>query len=51
LIVTHRLSTIENADVIWVLNQGQLEAIGTHSELMNKSPTYRKMAEIQGYHL
>lgn len=51
LIVTHRLSAIENADQIIVLNQGTIEAIGTHKELIQKSPTYRRMAEIQGYDL
>jgi ATP-binding cassette subfamily B protein len=49
LIVTHRLSAVENADQIIVLNQGEVEAIGTHRELVQKSPTYRRMAEIQGY--
>ncbi len=49
LIVSHRLSAIENADQIIVLNQGEIEAIGRHSELVQKSPTYRRMAEIQGY--
>jgi ATP-binding cassette, subfamily B, multidrug efflux pump len=49
VIVSHRLSAVENADQILVLNQGELEAIGRHSELIVKSPTYRRMAEIQGY--
>lgn len=51
LIVTHRLSAVENADQIIVLNQGEVESIGTHRELLEKSPTYRRMAEIQGYGL
>lgn len=49
LIVSHRLSAIQDADKIIVLNQGQIESIGTHKELVEKSSTYRKMAEIQGY--
>lgn len=49
LIVTHRLSTIEDADQIIVLNQGQIEAIGTHKDLIEKSPTYRNIALLQGY--
>ena len=49
LVVSHRLSAVENADQIIVLNQGQIEAIGTHQQLVEKSSTYRKMAEIQGY--
>jgi ATP-binding cassette subfamily B protein len=49
VIVSHRLSAVENANQIIVLNQGEVEAIGTHQELIQKSPTYRRMAEIQGY--
>ncbi len=49
LIVSHRLSAVENADQIIVMNQGEIEAIGRHHELIEKSPTYRRMAEIQGY--
>ncbi len=48
LIVSHRLSSIQNADKIIVLKDGQIEAIGTHSELLKRSETYIKLAEIQG---
>lgn len=51
IIVSHRLSAVENADQIIVLNQGAIEAIGNHRELIDKSPTYRRMAEIQGYRI
>jgi len=51
IIVAHRLTAVENADQIIVLKDGQIEAIGKHKDLLNKSPTYRKMAEIQGYTL
>ncbi len=49
VIVSHRLSAIENADQIIVLQQGEIEAIGRHQDLIVSSPTYRHMAEIQGY--
>ncbi len=49
LIVTHRLSALEDADQILVLNQGRIEAVGTHPELLEKSPTYQRIARIQGY--
>jgi ATP-binding cassette subfamily B multidrug efflux pump len=49
LIVSHRLSAIQDADQIIVLNRGEIEAIGTHQVLLQKSQTYKKMAEIQGY--
>jgi ATP-binding cassette subfamily B multidrug efflux pump len=47
IIIAHRLSTIENADKIIVLNEGQIEAIGTHQELMHSSRTYQQMATLQ----
>lgn len=49
VIVTHRLSAIENADQIFVMNNGRIEATGTHQELMKSNSIYQRMAEIQGY--
>lgn len=49
VIVTHRLSAIENADQIFVMNHGRIEAVGTHQQLMKSNAIYQKMAEIQGY--
>lgn len=49
VIVAHRLSSVQKVDKIIVLNQGEIEAIGTHRELITKSSTYKKMAEVQGY--
>ena len=49
VIVTHRLSAVEDADQIIVLQNGRVEATGTHRELIKTSPTYKQMAEIQGY--
>ncbi|RCK78153.1 MAG: Methionine ABC transporter ATP-binding protein [Candidatus Ozemobacter sibiricus] len=43
LIVTHRLSTAQNADRIMVLADGRLEAIGTHDELLRTNATYQKL--------
>jgi len=51
LIVAHRLSSIENADRIIVLSEGQIEAIGSHAELLRNSKTYRAMANGQNYSL
>ena len=49
LVVAHRISSVENADRIIVLNQGRIEALGTHRELLMTSNTYRTMAQAQNY--
>ena len=43
LIITHRLSQIRWADLIVVLHQGQVVAIGSHEELMASSEAYRRI--------
>ena len=43
IIVAHRLSTIIDADVINVIDKGELEASGSHSELLKKSFVYRDL--------
>lgn len=48
IIVTHRLSAIRDADKIIVLKDGEIEAIGTHDELILKSSAYKQIADIQG---
>lgn len=47
LIVAHRLSTIINSDRILYLNNGKIEAEGTHKELMEKSEEYRSLYETE----
>ena len=45
LVIAHRLSTIADADQIIVVNQGQIEAAGTQSELLETCPLYKAMWE------
>ncbi|KAK0110140.1 GTPase-activating protein [Cadophora gregata] len=45
--VAHRLSTIQRADVIIVLDQGRVAEMGSHSELLLKRGLYFEMAKIQ----
>ena len=47
VIIAHRLSTIVDADQIAVLDGGKLVALGRHQELLNSSPLYRRLAELQ----
>lgn len=47
IIITQRVSSIENADQIIVLDDGKISEIGTHAELLTRSPIYRDMYEFQ----
>ena len=47
LIIAHRLSTIINSDRILYLNNGRIEAEGTHIELLKNCPTYKKLYESE----
>jgi len=47
IIIAHRLSTVLNADMILVFNDGRVEAYGKHEELLETSPTYRRLHSLQ----
>ncbi|EPZ35336.1 ABC transporter domain-containing protein [Rozella allomycis CSF55] len=47
LVVAHRLSTIKNADLIVVMQQGEIIETGTHEELINKKGKYYELVEAQ----
>ncbi len=47
LVIAHRLSTIIRADKIFVLNQGEIIDIGTHSELLKNSIIYQNLYSKQ----
>lgn len=47
IMIAHRLSTVVNADRILVLQQGQIVATGTHTELLNRSELYQQLARLQ----
>lgn len=47
IIIAHRISTIQNADHILVLDSGEMAEYGTHEELMNKHGIYADMYEKQ----
>ncbi|RYL92112.1 ABC transporter ATP-binding protein [Sporolactobacillus sp. THM7-4] len=47
LVIAQRISSIIDADVIIVMNNGKIEAMGTHDELMKRSAFYQKIFRSQ----
>ncbi len=47
LVIAHRLSTIQKADVIIVMQDGEIVEQGNHKELIAKNGTYKKLVELQ----
>jgi ABC-type multidrug transport system fused ATPase/permease subunit len=47
IIIAHRLATVQRADRIITLKDGVIVDEGTHSELLEKSPLYRELAQKQ----
>ena len=49
VVIAHRLSTIQKADVIVVMNRGEIAEQGTHDELLAKNGTYAKLVSLQSF--
>jgi len=46
ILIAHRLSTVENADVIYVMNRGGIVACGTHAELLKGNSFYKSLVFV-----
>lgn len=47
IVIAHDLNSVLNSDQIIVLNQGNLEACGSHDEVLKVSPTYQRYCQLQ----
>ncbi|MEP0367810.1 MAG: ABC transporter transmembrane domain-containing protein [Cyclobacteriaceae bacterium] len=47
LIIAHRLATIKSADIIYVLENGQVKESGTHSQLIDQGGAYKNFVNLQ----
>ena len=47
IIIAQRLSSVQDADLIIIMNNGKIDGMGTHDELMANSPIYREVYEQQ----
>jgi ATP-binding cassette subfamily B protein/subfamily B ATP-binding cassette protein MsbA len=50
LLIAHRLSTVRRADLILVLDRGEVVEQGTHDELLRQGRLYRQLYELQSGH-
>ena len=49
IVIAHRLSTIQKADVIVVMQKGQIVEQGSHVELLAKNGTYANLVNLQSF--
>ena len=47
LIIAHRLSTVMNADIIYLIDDGKVVGVGNHEELLKNNDIYKKLYEFE----
>jgi len=47
IIISHRFSTVRNADKIYVIDKGKIKEAGSHDELMKQNSTYATLFNLQ----
>jgi ATP-binding cassette subfamily B protein len=47
ILIAHRISTIREMDKLLYMEDGRIAAVGTHDELYETCPGYRKMVDLQ----
>jgi ATP-binding cassette subfamily B protein len=47
IVISHRINTLMDADVILVIENGRLADLGSHEELIGREGTYRRIYEMQ----
>ncbi len=47
LVIAHRLSTVQHADRLVVMNKGRIEEVGTHTQLLQKGGLYTRLYQTQ----
>jgi ABC-type multidrug transport system ATPase subunit len=48
-VIAHRISTVKQADLVLVMEQGRITQMGTHQQLMEQDGHYRDIAAVQLY--
>lgn len=48
IVIAHRLTTIQNADLIAVMERGRIVAIGSHAQLLAENMLYRELYQVMG---